>query len=82
MVYEILGGSGTADWRGQDIGVYVGVTGDDWRGLYEMDGQKPYLMRADVFGDYILANRVSYEFDLKGPRQNTGDRRPHAPIHT
>lgn len=70
VVYETLESSGTASWRGQDIGVYVGVMGDDWTGLHDLDGQNPYPMRADVFGDCILANRVSYELDLKGPRQD------------
>ena len=66
VVYEALESSGTASWRGQDIGVYVGVMGDDWTRLHDMEDQKPYPMRADVFGDYILANRVSYELDLRG----------------
>ncbi|CAG2008545.1 unnamed protein product [Fusarium graminearum] len=32
------------------------------------DGQDLNPTRTYVYGDYIIANRASYEFDLKGPR--------------
>ncbi|KAI0127974.1 beta-ketoacyl synthase domain-containing protein [Xylariales sp. AK1849] len=67
VVYEAFENSGAANLKGKDVGVYVGIMGDDWMELDFRDEQKDYPVRADVFGDYILANRVSYEFDLKGP---------------
>lgn len=69
VVYEALESSGAAGrWRGDDVGVYVGTMGDEWTRLEMQDGQYLDPLRADVVGDYIMANRVSYEFDLKGPR--------------
>lgn len=71
VVHETLESSGTVNWRGRDIGVYIGVMGDDWASMRQEDNLDPSPIRADVFGDYIIANRVSYEFDLKGPRYGT-----------
>lgn len=68
VVYEAFESSGTVRWRGKDIGVYIGTMGDEWTLMRNEDAQDPTPIRADVYGDYILANRVSYEFDLKGPR--------------
>ena len=77
VVYEALetsgaransGGGGGDGWRGSDTGVYVGTMGSDWTALESCDGQTQHAVRADVYGDYILANRASYEFDFRGPR--------------
>jgi acyl transferase domain-containing protein len=68
VVRECLDDAGEVNYRGQPIGCYVGTFGHDW---YEMTIKDLYgignysLMGA---GDLILANRVSYEFDLRGPR--------------
>ncbi|KAH8884913.1 beta-ketoacyl synthase domain-containing protein [Thozetella sp. PMI_491] len=67
VVYEAFESAGETDWRGKEIGVYVGAMGDDWKELKLRDDQHLQPIRADVFGDYIIANRTSYEFDLKGP---------------
>jgi acyl transferase domain-containing protein len=69
VVYEALESSGTKQWRGQNVGVYVGALGDDWSDMEVQDGQDLNPTRAYVYGDYIIANRASYEFDLKGPRR-------------
>jgi acyl transferase domain-containing protein len=68
VVHEAFESSGTTGWRGKETGVYVGVMGDDWTQMKALDSLDVDPVRADVFGDYIIANRVSYEFDLKGPR--------------
>lgn len=68
VVYEALENSGKTGWRGKDIGVYVGALGDDWGEMEMQDGQDLNPTRTYVYGDYIIANRASYEFDLKGPR--------------
>lgn len=68
VVYEALESSGRTSWRGKDIGVYVGALGDDWGEMEMQDGQDLNPSRTYVYGDYIIANRASYEFDLKGPR--------------
>ncbi|KAI9151993.1 Highly reducing polyketide synthase VdtX [Paramyrothecium foliicola] len=67
VVQEAFENSGTTGWRGKDIGVYIGVMGDDWTQMKTIDELDVDPARADVFGDYIIANRISYEFDLKGP---------------
>lgn len=65
---EALESAGEADFRGQDIGCYVGTFGEDWLQLEAREQQHNggYLLLGH--GDYMLANRVSYEYDLKGPR--------------
>ena len=68
VVYEAFENSGTTNWRGKDVGVYVGALGDDWGEMEMQDGQDLNPTRTYVYGDYIIANRASYEFDLKGPR--------------
>lgn len=63
---ECLENAGETGWRGKDIGVYVGTFGDDWlqSGTRESQVSGGY----NFTGDLMLANRVSYEFDLHGPR--------------
>lgn len=65
---EALESAGEADFRGKDIGCYVGTFGEDWLQLEAREQQHMggYLLLGH--GDYMLANRVSYEYDLKGPR--------------
>ncbi|KAJ0322305.1 hypothetical protein Brms1b_002104 [Colletotrichum noveboracense] len=73
VAYEALQSSGTTKFRGTDVGVYVGTMGDDWSQLESRDEQSLEQVRPDVYGDYILANRASYEFDLTGPSVVVGD---------
>lgn len=68
VVYECLENSGTRDWRGKSIGCYVGIFGEDWVDMDAKDTQNSNVYRVFGYGDYIAANRVSYEFDFKGPR--------------
>ncbi|KAK1988472.1 beta-ketoacyl synthase domain-containing protein [Colletotrichum cereale] len=67
VAYEALENSGSTSWRGNDVGVYVGTMGEDWATLESRDERSLNPVRPDVFGDYLLANRASYEFDLTGP---------------
>lgn len=68
VVYECLENAGAQNWRGQNIGCYVGTFGEDWLDMDGKDSQSSHMYRLTGYGDYITANRVSYEFDLKGPR--------------
>ncbi|GKT70041.1 polyketide synthase [Colletotrichum tofieldiae] len=68
VAYEALENSGSTSWRGNDVGVYVGTMGEDWTTIESRDEQNLNSVRPDVYGDYIIANRASYEFDLTGPR--------------
>ncbi|GKT93069.1 polyketide synthase [Colletotrichum tofieldiae] len=64
VAYEALENSGSTSWRGNDVGVYVGTMGEDWTTIESRDEQNLNSVRPDVYGDYIIANRASYEFDL------------------
>ncbi|KAJ5604827.1 hypothetical protein N7510_009981 [Penicillium lagena] len=67
VVWECMENAGQTQWRGKKIGCYVGVFGEDWHELTAKETQ--YISRAHTFanGGFALSNRVSYEFDLKGP---------------
>ncbi|GIJ99998.1 type I iterative polyketide synthase [Aspergillus viridinutans] len=64
---ECLESAGEADYRGKDIGCFVGSFGDDWiQNLFhdpQMYAKYPLL----AGGDYAIPNRISYEYDLRGP---------------
>ncbi|PYH28781.1 type I polyketide synthase [Aspergillus neoniger CBS 115656] len=68
VVWECLEDSGETSWRGKDIGCYVGVFGEDWLEL-SLKGLDPCPDRhhALATGGFALSNRISYEFDLRGP---------------
>jgi acyl transferase domain-containing protein len=65
---ECLDNAGEADFRGKNVGCYVGTFGDDWMQLLSKDDQ--LVGGIDFRGtiDAMLANRLSYEFDFRGPR--------------
>ncbi|EHA28193.1 hypothetical protein ASPNIDRAFT_43495 [Aspergillus niger ATCC 1015] len=68
VVWECLEDAGETSWRGKDIGCYVGVFGEDWLEL-SLKGLDPCPDRhhALATGGFALSNRVSYEFDFRGP---------------
>ncbi|KAL2163841.1 hypothetical protein VTH06DRAFT_5900 [Thermothelomyces fergusii] len=67
VVRECLEDAGEVDYRGRPIGCYVGTFGQDWYEMAakDMHGMGNYSLMGS--GDLVLANRVSYEFDLHGP---------------
>jgi acyl transferase domain-containing protein len=50
----------------------MGSFAEDWTELYAKDKQQHGLYRVTNYGDFMLANRVSYEMDSMGPRQFRG----------
>ena len=68
VVYECLENSGAKNWRGQNIGCYIGSFGEDWLDMELKDDQNSNMYRMAGYSDFATANRVSYEFDFKGPR--------------
>ena len=68
VVWECMENGGQTKWSGQNIGVYVGVFGEDWLDLAAKDTQNLGMYRITGSGDFALANRVSYEYNLGGPR--------------
>lgn len=65
---EVLENAGEVNYRGELIGCYVGTFGEDWLQMSAKENQHAggYIMTGH--GDLMLANRVSFEYDLKGPR--------------
>ncbi|PHH63369.1 hypothetical protein CDD81_6066 [Ophiocordyceps australis] len=67
VIWECMDSGGQRSWRGRNIGCYVGVFGEDWLDLYAKDAQHLGVSRILGTNDFALANRASYEYDLKGP---------------
>lgn len=51
----------------KDVGVFVGVFGEDWLLENVMDSQLAGLYRGTGFLDFLQANRVSFAMDWQGP---------------
>ncbi|KAL9043673.1 MAG: hypothetical protein Q9214_003146 [Letrouitia sp. 1 TL-2023] len=67
VVRECLESAGETAWRGKKIGCYVGVYGEDWLDIGAKDTQSLGLYRITGAGDFVIANRISYEYDFRGP---------------
>ncbi|KAI1830558.1 hypothetical protein DTO006G1_5449 [Penicillium roqueforti] len=67
VVWECLENSGETKWRGEKIGCFVGVFGEDWLEISHKDPQHLTQIFPIATGGYALANQVSYRFDLLGP---------------
>lgn len=65
---ECLEDAGETDYRGQNVGCYIGNFGHDWMEMSLRDPQHTRSYNVLGYSDMILANRVSYEYDLRGPR--------------
>jgi hypothetical protein len=68
IVWECMESGGQVSWQGKDIGFWVGSFGQDWLELNMRETQSVDLGRYDNLQDFSLANRISYCYDLKGPR--------------
>jgi acyl transferase domain-containing protein len=64
---EAFEGAGEGDFRGKNIGTFIGDFTTDWQELQYTDliHTAPY----QVIGgsDFVLSNRLAYEYDLRGP---------------
>ncbi|KAF7158736.1 hypothetical protein CNMCM5623_003900 [Aspergillus felis] len=67
VIWECMENAGQTGWHGRDIGCYVGVFGEDWHELTAKETQAIPRTHAFANGAFALSNRVSFEFDLKGP---------------
>ena len=67
VVKECFENAGETKYRGRNIGCYVGTFGEDWLQSQSKEDQHSggYIMSGQI--DLMLANRVSYENDLRGP---------------
>ncbi|EFY94490.2 polyketide synthase [Metarhizium robertsii ARSEF 23] len=67
VAYECFESAGISSWRGSSVGCYVGEFGEDWADVNAKEPQHKGGYRGTGFGDFAMSNRVSYEFDLRGP---------------
>ncbi|KAL8376833.1 hypothetical protein RB595_007791 [Gaeumannomyces hyphopodioides] len=67
VAQEAFEDAGVTDWRGKTIGTYVGSFGEDWLEMMAKETQPYGIHRISGAGDFVVANRLSYEFDLQGP---------------
>nr|ALQ32767.1 putative polyketide synthase [Fusarium aywerte] len=67
VAYECMESSGQTNWRGSNIGCYVGVWGEDWLDLHSKDLYDSGTYRVSGGHDFAISNRISYEYDLRGP---------------
>ncbi|KAI9699569.1 MAG: Type I Iterative PKS [Bogoriella megaspora] len=67
IVKECFENAGEREYRGKNIGCYVGTFGEDWLHSQSKEDQHSggYIMSGQI--DLMLANRISYENDLRGP---------------
>ncbi|KAJ8130650.1 hypothetical protein O1611_g2979 [Lasiodiplodia mahajangana] len=64
---ESLDDAGEVEWKGKNIGVYVGSYGQDWYDILQREplSHSPYSVITSH--DFMVSERVSHELDLRGP---------------
>ncbi|KAL8721904.1 MAG: hypothetical protein Q9225_001500 [Loekoesia sp. 1 TL-2023] len=67
VVREAFDDAGDVSFKGKAIGCYVGNMGEDWGEMMNRDPLSHGANRIDEYNDWMLGNRISYEFGLKGP---------------
>ena len=65
---ECLESAGETKYRGTLIGCYVGTFGEDWLQMSARETLHSGGYILTGHGDLMISNRVSYEYDLRGPR--------------
>lgn len=65
---ECLEDAGEVNYRNQLVGCYVGAFGDDWLQSYSKETQHSASYNIGATGDYMVSNRVCYEYGFLGPR--------------
>lgn len=68
VVRECLDDAGETDYRDRRVGCYVGTFGQDWYEMSAKETEHAGSHTVSGYGDTMLANRVSYEYNLRGPR--------------
>ncbi|KAK6852913.1 hypothetical protein PG995_011464 [Apiospora arundinis] len=69
VVRETFESAGEADFRGKNIGTYVGLFSEDWQDIQNRDWEDVAQYQLTGKADFMLSNRISYEYDLKGPSE-------------
>lgn len=65
---ECLESAGAVDYRGKLVGCYVGTFGEDWQEMSTKETQHYGGYVWSGHSDLFISNRISYEYDLRGPR--------------
>lgn len=65
---ECLDNAGEIGYQGKIIGCYVGTHGEDWLHMSAKESQYSGRHIPSGYTELTIANRISYEFDLRGPR--------------
>lgn len=78
VVYECFESAGVSlkQAAGADIGVFVGNFTVDFQTMQARDPESLHRYSATGSGTAILSNRLSYIFDLRGPRYVTSPVKP------
>jgi acyl transferase domain-containing protein len=64
---EAFESAGEADFRGKNVGTFVGDFTTSWEDLQDMDFQHTAAHRVMGKSDFVLPNRLSFEYNLLGP---------------
>jgi acyl transferase domain-containing protein len=64
---EAFESAGEANFRGKDIGTFVGDFTTGWEDLQDMDFQHTTAHRVMGKSDFVLPNRIAFEYNLLGP---------------
>ncbi|EQB57236.1 KR domain-containing protein [Colletotrichum gloeosporioides Cg-14] len=67
LTRECLESAGETEYRGKTIGTFVGCFGEDWLETLAKDTEVVGQYKITGYGDFMMSNRLSYEYDLKGP---------------
>ncbi|EUC29676.1 hypothetical protein COCCADRAFT_39966 [Bipolaris zeicola 26-R-13] len=71
VVHECFESAGEANYRGANIGCYVGSFSDDWRETLFHDIQMYGKYPVAIGEDFSVPSRISFEYDLRGPSIST-----------
>ncbi|KAI0377764.1 putative polyketide synthase [Hypomontagnella monticulosa] len=67
VVRETFENAAETDWRGKNIACYAATFGEEWSNLHAKDTQNRGFSVYTGYMDLMQANRISYEYDLRGP---------------
>lgn len=67
VAHECIDDSGEVDWKGSNIGVYVGSFGQDWYDVLNRETLKYGAYQIMGSHDFMVSERISHELDLHGP---------------
>ncbi|KAK2012837.1 KR domain-containing protein [Colletotrichum eremochloae] len=67
LARECLESAGETDYGGKTIGTFVGSFGEDWLEILTKDSEVVGQYKITGYGDFMLSNRLAYEYDLRGP---------------